>query len=198
MARQAKLIGAIGTRRPEIKNFDQAATQAVTSVTSFTGPILLNAIGGGTTRTTRLGSQITMTSLEIRLSWQATSQANKQPLRFVVVYDHSPNGTQPTATDVFSGNNENAFMNIGNSDRFLVLLDRYLDNDAGYATTGAQAQMMKYHRKLPNLIQKYQNSNGANIADITTGAIWMWFALGGQIPGAVDTEWQTRIRFVDA
>lgn len=139
-----------------------------------------------------------MTSLEFRIAFQATSQANKQPLRIMIIYDHNPNGALPAITDVFSTNNENAFMNISNSDRFLVILDRFLNNDVGYATTGAEAQMMKYHRKLPNLQSKYLNTNGGNIADMTTGAIYLFFSLGGQIPGAVDSEYASRIRFTDA
>lgn len=203
MRRQARNLGALAISKPEVKNSDvSSGTLTLNLADSFSllGPLLINGIAGGTTRTARLGGSLSMTKIQLRLTCYAASLF--PDLRVVIVYDHQPQGALPAVTDIFSADSFNAFMNISNSDRFLVLADEFLKTKNGYdPTSSTNSVAMSMFRKLPKpgLISKYLNSNTGTIADITSGAVYVLLACAAtSVNPSLSIRFNSRVRFTDA
>lgn len=206
LAVQARHVGAIASRKPEVKNNDTDSGGVVVSANTWKF-FLLNGIAGGTTRTTRIGGSINITKVQANIV--AAPQAAGYALgetRFVLIYDHNPQGAIPAATDIFSSDSFGAFMNISNSDRFMVLADEYIVEKNGtniYTSVagGLQSLHLSLFRKMPapGILQKFLNTNGGTIADITSGAIYLGFVTApGPVATQAQIQYQTRVRFTDA
>lgn len=195
MYNQALNVGALANNtKPELKNFDTSAAAGPTA-NIWVGPDPLGSIPGGTTRTQRVGSVVTLKSLSIRCSW-VNSGGDNCP-RMVIVYDKASNGGTPLVTDIFARDSYNTHMNIGNSERFLVIADRLLQKDMGFGGTSGENLATHYFRKFPKpgLIQKYTNSNVGDVSTIRSGMIWILFCVPSS---STAITYDVRLRFYDA
>jgi len=105
-------------------------------------------------------------------------------VRIFVVYDNSPD-VVPDADDILSVDNINGVMDLGNADRFMVLVDHYIKwTDEG--STG------KIYKKF-NLEQLY-NAGGVNL---TQGQIWLFTCHNSSVAGD-PMSYVTRVRYTDA
>lgn len=205
LALQARNVGAIASSKPEVKNSDTDSGGVIVSANTWKF-FLINGIAGGTTRTTRIGGQVNTTKVQANVV-AAPSAAGVAlgETRFMLIYDHNPQGAVPAATDILSADSFGAFMNISNSDRFMVLADKYIVEENGsnpLTTAGAlQSIHLSMFRKMPKpgLLQKYLNANGGTIAEITSGAIYLGFCTApGPAATQAQVQYTTRVRFTDA
>jgi len=173
---------------------------------SWTSPVLINAIAGGTTRTQRIGGSVTLTSFLLRGVYTSVGATTAPPVRILVVYDKQPNGALPSITDILAANDTNSPLNISNSDRFHVISDEFLQMvHSQDGTNGVAGYPTKIYRNFfkserePGYQMKYLNNNNATIADITTGSCYLMMSSFG--PGSTATStlftFYSRFRFTD-
>lgn len=163
--------------------------------------ILLNGIGQGLEAYNRVGRQILMKQLDLKLSFtQQNGAVNAQQLRYMVVYDRQSNGAVFTNANLLD--NSVALLwwtrkptNPDNRDRFEILLDRTLQINP---TLLEQSAPVFDHRLQLTLPTQY-NGAGATVASITTGSLYLVFF--DQAPlGLINikTSFATRIHYLDA
>jgi len=139
----------------------------------FGGISELNCVTQGAASYQRIGNKILMKSLDLRFNvYMAGTAAAYNGVRYLVIYDSSPNGAFPAYTDIFSDNisgtpSFHSKINMANRARFTVLRDRMLPMTAG-TVTGFLT--VKEYIKLKHETQ-FKTTTGA-IADITTGALY--------------------------
>lgn len=172
------------------------------------GLALLNLALPGSSFYQRDGARITMKSLSVRgligLSFtNIAASTNGSFGRFLIVYDSQPNGTYPTAADIFQNTSYlgtgsstgGSFMSAGAKERFVIFRDNniYLPavgvNGAPLATPpvgqffsfnnreekGNQGSfLMNWHIKLDMMETTFKSAAG-NIGDLSTGALYAMF-----------------------
>lgn len=109
--------------KPEMHHLDVAAISVTPSSTVPTVTVL-NDVAEGLTNQDRIGAAITMLSVSLRLGITQNISATFTRTRLVVVYDRFPNGTDPAYTDVFTVSGINAFRNLNNTGRFVIVYNR--------------------------------------------------------------------------
>lgn len=107
-------------------------------------------------------------------------------VRILVVYDNSPaaGAVAPDADDILNSDTINGLMDLGNTDRFMVLFDHYIL----WTETGSCGKLYKKF----NLEQLY-NVGGV---DLTQGAIWLFTNHNNTAAGDI-MAFQTRVRYTD-
>lgn len=179
----ARQIGAVAsTTAPEKKNVDGSATITSAAATTWSAVTLVNGIAQGTTANTRIGRRVTISKLFVR--WHVTSTASVA--RWMVVYDHAPNGSLPAITDILTVDSFIGVNNLINNDRFLILHDEIVNQQAASVPVGG-----KWIYKGQALQQQYTNAATATIADITTGAIYI-MVVGSAASTALGFTFRTR------
>lgn len=182
----ATQIGATGSFAPEKKNVD--GTPSLTSVgTAWSALSLINSIAQGAGGTQRIARKVNMVSLLVRASLTTAATGN---LRWMVVYDHAPQGALPAITDILVVDSINSPQNLNNNDRFMIIHDELINSNSG----GTVIHVSKFFRKFnPGLQSVWTNAATGTIADVTTGAVYVC-AVG---TAAVTLNAYTRIRFTD-
>jgi len=183
----ATQIGAVASKTaPEEKSLDQAFALTPTAAFQFSALQLLNPIPQGVSTAQRIGRRVVITKIVIR--WRLVDAYS----RFMVVYDHAPNGSLPLITDILNINDVNGVNNLANNDRFMILHDEYICSTNTNAVGGTMAGKWIYKRQ--PLINQWATVATGTIADITTGAIYAIHA--GPSTGAVLTCY-ARVRYTD-
>lgn len=164
----------------------------------------------------RIGNKIALKSLRIRMSLEITDKNSTPPqgARFMVVYDRQVNGVYPSVNQVLAnittGNttaNGNWLSSINPNyyDRYIVLCDKMfiIGNNAngpvGTWVTTKEAFMIDEYIKLKGLETQFKSTtNGAPIADLSTGALYI-IGFGDQQENteAYYMSGQLRLRFYD-
>lgn len=197
----------------EKKVYDIAVTTYQVNTTgSFT---LLCIPTTGADMTNRVGRKILQKSVYIRgrVTQEATAAGpqtvanSSQQIRFILFVDYQPNGAAPAVTDLLNTASPASQLNINNRDRFKVLKDKCYVFDASAYNTTATSQLASWSRTVYNFkcykkidIETIFNAtNGGTIADINSGALYM-FWIGDQAAGS-NTDGNalvsTRVRFLD-
>lgn len=183
------------TRRDELKNID-LNFGAQFPIGTATGTLaLLNPIAQGTDASTRIGRKVMMKSLYIRMSVaKSATSVGESPLRVLVVYDKQANGLLAAATDILTSPDRiTSQMNLGNGDRFKVILDKEfrfgsLDNTSVY---------FKKYAKL-NLPMTFNAGTTAVVGAIQTGSLIMLTYSNGNLLTVSPTHFiETRLRYSD-
>lgn len=202
----ANNVGAFTNRNAvEWKNIDAGSTILNPSASGISWPtgVFLNGIALGNTPTTRIGRKVALTKLQVRWTRISSSIAtiggvnvlNQYPFRILVVYDRSPTGVIPVITDILVATTFEAPLNLNNTERFLVLADEYPIKDQGHTaiTVGG-----KFNRKWPKALAcQWGGAGGGTIADISCGAIYLYFGCP-QPTGNESLTFYSRIRYADA
>lgn len=184
--------------------------QANTSTT----PTLLCIPQLGTDFNARIGRKIVIKSFYIKGYCQSEASRTTpvinvpaQQLRLIVFCDLQPNGAAPAITDLLDTANTTSMLNLNNRDRFIVYTDKIYPIDPyfysatatqSFASVSNQIKNVKKYKKI-NLEVIFNSTNGGTIADITSGALYMW-CIGSQAAGAnTDGNFllSTRVRYVD-
>lgn len=163
----------------------------------------------------RIGRKITLKSVYVR-GYVGTQQAlqalasaapaSAQQARMIILLDNQPNGAVPVSTDLLVSANPTSQLNLNNRDRFKILCDKtFVFDPIIYTTTATQAVAsasrqiynIKKYKKL-NIESIFNATNGGTIADINSGALYM-FWIGTAAAGNNDaySQLSTRVRFVD-
>jgi len=154
--------------------------QYTTSITgsepasAFTGITELNCVTQGAAAYQRIGTKILMKSLDLRFNlFMGGSAMTYNAVRYMIIYDSSPNGAFPAYTDILSDNISGApgfhsRINMANRARFTILRDRLIPF---VAASSSSMQTIKEYVKLKHETQ-FKSTTGA-IADITTGALYL-------------------------
>jgi len=167
--------------------------------TAFTGLAELNAVSQGATSYNRIGSKILIKSIDVRFQlYLAGSAPANVACRYMIVYDHQPNGAFPTIANILSDNiggatNFLSQINMANRSRFVVLRDRMIAFQAGSDGTRICKEFIK-----TKLETQYSATTGA-IGDITSGALYLLaFASTSAAANFVMlADCHSRIRFFD-
>jgi len=172
------------------------------TTSAFTPPLsaaaqffLLNPCIQGSTPSTRNGRRIAMKSLLFKMViGLAPTTTGSSPIRVLIVYDRQTNATAASATDVLLTNEITSPMQLNNSRRFSILMDKVVPC---IGTGGPQCAVIDKYIPL-NLNTEFNTSNAGTVADITTGSIyafvWQANTLGVAAPVA---QLYSRIRFSD-
>lgn len=183
---------------------------------------LLNGLINGSGFYNRIGRKVSLKSVRVRgqiYPDNDTADGTSQYFRIIILYDKQPNQAFPPITDILATfNNAGAptttaysFLNITNSDRFVILRDTpfHISDNALTGLYNQDANVMDYKNKgnydeyidLKNVETGYSNTSTGAIGDIQTGALYM--VLYGTAPAATANEnvyrfnFTARLRFWD-
>lgn len=188
----------------ELKNLDVLTSNGITFGQTTANLALLNGIDDGATSTTRIGRKIVITSLTWR--WRgslAATTTGSSGLRLLIVRDAQANGAAPVATDVLQIDAIHSLMNLDNTKRFKVLVDKLIPC---IGTAGPQSwnekgfvQFEKPTKNKAGLEVTFNNASTATITSIVTGSIYAFFYQDGNLlVASPSSSLYTRFRFIDA
>lgn len=168
------------------------------------GFIALNRVIQGTLATNRIGNHISVISIKFSMLLKVNGTAKFNSVRACLVYDKFPNGIYPLTTDIFMSVSNTASTllfdspkNQFNSDRFVVLDERFLDLDSDFKDQ--QRLVLKYRRPMKT---QFKGTAGT-IADISQGAIYIITGSSahagalGVDTSVIPTQISSRVRFID-
>jgi len=170
----------------------------------------------------RIGNKIALKSLRYHCSIFPTLNNGPQTIpyqsRFMIIYDRQPNGTYPTLTDILGditvGNtivqgDYISSINPNNFDRFIVLCDKMISIGQVFSTAGGPLGIGQTTEssmgidgfiKLKGLETVFKSStNGSPIADIATGALYLFTQAETMPTGGEDwcLDSKFRLRYYD-
>lgn len=167
-----------------------AGTANYTAVGTFT---LLNGLAPGVTETTRVGRKICITRIYHSSGLFIDLAGSSGIGRWMLVYDRAPNGTTPTTATLLESTTclTQPMINHDNAWRFQVLAqDQFvLDGDSvNTRQTTVDIQDL-------DLTTIYNAGVAGTIADISTGALWLFRCCDSNVP--TDTS-SVSLYFYDA
>lgn len=205
--------GGYTPNRIERKAFDiNSNVYQVNTTGSFT--LLANPVLGSDFNQ-RIGRKITLKSVYIRgylTTQKAATPATSTPTatqqgRFIIFADLQPNGAVPAITDLLAENFTSGQLNLNNRDRFKIYCDKeFVFDPFIYTTTATQAvasanrqiYSIKKFKRI-NLETIFNATNGGTIADINSGALYMfWLGSSGVAADDVNAVLSCRVRYADA
>lgn len=183
--------------RKELKYLDTAISQ-VADTTGFVS--CLNLLAVGDDNTSRDGRQVTVKSIQLRLSANPEVAAmSTQMFRCMIVWDNAVNsGTIATIAMILSASTAAAFPNIDNAQRFTILWDTTY-----FGGRGDTAATLSASDRIGNKFICYKKINQITQYSGTTGAIGS-IQNGGLLLVTIGTEasgytlvGNARLRFTD-
>lgn len=180
----------------EKKNIEQYQNAGIV-FGSTTGVLkLLNGVDDGTGPTNRIGRRISMVSLTWKFTCTlAGTTTGASPIRNMIVYDKQANAAAPTAAQILVSDAIYAPMNLYNSRRFKVLMDKMYH---GIGTAGPQSIGDMGYILLHGLETEFNDTSDNTIASIQTGSVYLLQYQDGSLLTASPTNsFYSRIRFVD-
>ncbi len=178
-----------------------------------TGPTVISATGNiinagleliriGTDEIDRIGSNITLKSIAVRMQMRLpvvnSAEGQDDVIRVMLVVNHQTNGVQATVAQVLESADHLSFNNLALQDRFTVLMDKYypLSHTAGGPNSATTTKwcgfsvMDTYFKKL-NMSVDYNADTGA-IGDLQ-GASLFFLVVSVIALGTFEAE--IRLRF---
>lgn len=197
-------IKALSMLNSEKKHVDVTRANAV--VTSAGSMTLLNGLTQGTTDVTRVGDDVKFTSSFLRMGIQHNSAVTSgEFLRFILFRDNQSNGAAPSGNDLLvTSSDPFSPLNLDYSRRFKILKDKiYCTSDSG----SNEAQYLKFfldfskvkpsHSSKVNIHKTdYGLGNAGTVADISTGAYYIWLCSNEAVNGPF-VRFTNRLRYVD-
>lgn len=191
---QAYRVGAIATsRQGEAKFIDVSNNTSTTAGSAaFSAALLLNGMAPGSDASSRIGRRVTIKSLLIRYAFMGASTGTwGSPMRILVVYDKQSNAAAPAITDILLTDDYSSCNNLSNRDRFVTIFDNITGGCGGGGGEPSTASGVLYKRL--NFETMFNAGSAGTIADITSGAIYMFVATTNRVTVAGHTQ-ATRIR----
>lgn len=125
----------------------------------------LNIVGQGDTAITRNGNSIKCTELDIRGYW--TVAASDAVVRTMVVLDKQCRGAAPGYSDIMESSSVNAFQNMSNERRFVIL-----DDITQSVETNKEMVPFQFHHKFSDL-HLYYTDGDADAAALKDNALFL-------------------------
>lgn len=189
--------------RGEVKGMDTsliiAAGSVITTTSTNAASFVLNLCQTGTGSWNRVGKKITMKSVRLvgnfvtAIAPQVTTgNINDQLIRMVIIYDRQPSGGSiPTYDSIFGVTDQSGTESCpdiwcppryDNMERFRILRDCTYDADLGSIGSGGTTNAISIRTKFDEYIKLkgldsvfLGQSNPMTIADISTGALYVFF-----------------------
>lgn len=201
------------TNAPELKVADiPVATYQVNTTGSFT---LLAKPQIGSDFDARIGRKIMLNSFYIRGYVGSEASVTSVPVaaftaqqgRMIIFADMQPNGATPVVGDLLNTASPASHLNLNNRDRFKIICDKtFVVDPYIYSTTATQAvastsrqifQIKKFKKIALEMV--FNGTNGGTIADITSGALYMFWIGSNGAGTATDMNavLGTRVRYSD-
>jgi len=157
---------------------------AITPNANTTGAVsLLNGIQQGTTPSTRIGSVVMMTKLQLRMTAAVVPTTGvDQQVRILIVYDRQTNGAALTGALVLTNFDTTAFQLLENRDRFIVLYDQTVNLNASAESGSDKYITRELSLHLPAVFIAGAGT-ADTIADIKTGSLY-FMTVGTEAAGA--------------
>lgn len=180
-------------------------TQVNQDLNTTAGYILLNGLVPGTAATQRIGQNVSIKSIEVKLRMQVTPATGvDQFVRVIIALDRQPNAAAPVIGDLLIGTSVTAPRNLNNRKRFKILMDKPyamggILNGAGTGSQTPNLRMLKKYIKFKRpIVTEYNTGNAGTVADIASNSLYL-FTLGTEVAGNTDTNMlgYIRIRYTD-
>lgn len=217
VARPQRAMAPLASRGYRLNNVERKVADIAVTLygVNTTGSFTLMAKPQlGSDMTDRIGRKIQLKSFYIR-GFVATEAALNAVVgvnptmqaRMIIFVDLQPNGAVPVVTDLLNTASPASHLNLSNRDRFKIYCDKtFVFDPYLYSTTATQAYasasnqifQIKKFKKI-NLEMVFNGTNGGTIADITSGALYM-FWIGSVVSGAntdMNASVGTRVRYSD-
>lgn len=187
--------------RPELKvGLRGAATSNIDSTNGtlfqFVVPVAGGFLDRGVERNQRIGDRVQVRSIKTlcQIHYRTgVDQANWANVRVIMIYDREPNGLLWTVEEMFglpaaAGQTHNYSMNPythQSEKRFRTLYDKvhYLDLgfNSGQGNTNSGLKTIRIHKtfKNPLNVQYNRTATAGTVADIESGAIYLYFIQSG-------------------
>lgn len=206
-------VGPVGSRMEKKVSDIAVGVVQINTTGTFT---LLHIPQLGTDFTNRIGRKTLIRSFYVkgRVTTEGAGGATQglnvasQQARMILFCDLQPNGAVPVVTDLLNSAEPASHLNLNNRDRFKILKDKMWAFDPyinivtatqAQASCSRQCYSLKAYMKL-NQEVIFNATNGGTIADITSGALYL-FWIGSQPAGAgtdANAIISTRVRYEDA
>ncbi|MFQ0997896.1 hypothetical protein [Gilliamella sp. CG33] len=138
----------------ELKFHDVGFSDAVIAATGAIIEDSVLTIAQGTTESTRIGRKVRVKSINWRFTLQlpttATPAETADSIRIILYLDKQANGATATVTGILETAAFNAYRNLANTGRFVILMDRFyaLNSQSGAGNpVGEQGINFGIHRK---------------------------------------------------
>lgn len=157
------------TITPEFKYAEEPFTSLTQS-----SMVLLNGIAEGVGVNDRVGQQVIMRSIEVKVrfwvSWGASADAVTG--RFLLVLDRESHAANPSITDILTEDSVRSLKRYSNRKRFKILWDQTVDAVHEVATATDQAYSFKYYKRV-EIPMEFNAAGTEYIASINKGALFM-------------------------
>lgn len=196
------------TNAVEKKSFDQGLLSFAFSASGDFTNLIFPASGGDINQ--RIGRKVTVKSiyikgrvtLEMASTLASSGTVPATHARMIIVVDYQPNGANPTTADLLANLSPASQLNLGNRERFKIICEKnYFFDPMVYPISGAGTW-----NRTGSIVKKYCKTNidmvfsGAtgSIADLKTGAIYMFWISNNASPQACVFIGTTRVRYSDS
>ena len=162
---------------------------------------LLNGLTQGTTGSTRVGTQISVVSLELWATAKTDTDGVEQFGRFLLVLDTQTRGQSPTASGfpVLTSTSVNSPPTMAAGIRYDILCDKRFAI-GHHVTTGTETSRVFYEIVdfTRPLVVQYNSGNAGTVADISQNSLYLVY-LGTEAPGTTDIvfDYYCRIKYFD-
>lgn len=184
------------TTRPEQKNVETVSTMVPPLTATFCTPQLINGSAQGSAQNEHVGRKAIMKKVQLRYIYNSGSAGGQQSqVRILVVYDKQANGALPSVGDVLASSaTYNSFMNLANSDRFVVLCDEICDSTQSSQLNISGSRYIKCN------LETIFGGTTSGISSINSGSIFIMAANNsdptiGSSAGTI--YFTTRVRYTD-
>lgn len=146
---------------------------AYTQFATGTGLVLLNGVTQGDTIIHRDGQDTSISSIYLRLLFNADTAADSNLIRVLLVRDKQPNGAAPALgliiSDVTAGTALVSDRKTAGRKRFVIMMDRKVKIRNGQSN---EFSFMNYFKRC-KLKVNYGLSNNGDITDIATNSLFL-------------------------
>lgn len=155
--------------------------------------LLLNGIATGFSIDQRLGREVLMEAVHVRVAASVTASTGTDQLqRWMIVYDKQSNGAALTVTDVLDSAHPSSPLNLANIARFSIIADHEYTLNAS-AEPGSKKF---FDVELPLRRRSIFNAGTAGtVADISTGSLYL-ITVGTNPAGVTAGQLQLSTRVV--
>lgn len=204
--RTSGFYGRFSGRNSEYKYFDTALSFQVdtTGEVPATGQLVL--IPQGVTESSRVGRKCVIKAIQMRFTLAPSQTIGQWMCRICLVLDKQCNGAAAAITDVFTSNGFTPYLNLANSQRFVILKEWVMSGSATATTTAdnwaslgntvyySPPRYKKFYKKC-NIPIEYSSTTGA-ITEIRSNNIFLT-AVGFLADDGVTVSGTCRVRFSD-
>lgn len=193
---------SMGGLSSEKKFWDVTKANATPATTGTILNASLNLIPQNTTESGRIGRKVLLKNIYIHgmviLPTTNDENSTSDILRLIFYIDKQANGATATVADILTSTDFRSFRNLSNTERFVILKDKFYDINAmsqasvTAQTTGDYAYHIKMYKKL-DLPVEFSGTTGA-ITEIKSNNIGVLAISEG---GVCQVGYMARIRYTD-